>query len=108
MDNCARENKNKYVFAFCSYLINSEFFKRIEISFLPVGHTHEDIDQLFSVIGGYLKTHDAYTVSDLKKAVKTSCSHILEVIHIEEVAQIKQLMSGQNWIPTMQGYFILN
>ena len=60
------------------------------ISFLPVGHIHEDIDQLFSVIGRYLKTHDAYTIKDLIVGIKKSCATILEVIHIDCVAQIKQ------------------
>ena len=48
MDNCCRENKNKFVFAFCCLLVELKVFKKIKLGFLMVGHTHEDIDQLFS------------------------------------------------------------
>ena len=50
MDNCTGENKNKYVFGFLSNLVTKGVFDTIVVSFLPVGHTHEDIDQLFSQI----------------------------------------------------------
>ena len=47
-DNCSRENKNKYMLAYCNWLLANGVFRDIHISFLPVGHTHEDIDQMFS------------------------------------------------------------
>ncbi len=52
-DNCSCENKNKYMLAYCHWLVYNKVFRSITISFLPVGHTHEDIDQMFStfVIG---------------------------------------------------------
>jgi hypothetical protein len=104
MDNCARENKNKDVFAYLSYLVKCGLFDRVEASFLPVGHTHEDIDQLFSVIGNYLKTHDAYTLSDFMKCVKLSSAVIVKVVYLTVVAQIKQMMHDQNWIEPLQGH----
>ncbi|XP_071168335.1 uncharacterized protein [Mytilus edulis] len=50
MDNCARENKNRFVFGFLSLLVELKVLKKIKVSFLMVGHTHEDIDQFFSRI----------------------------------------------------------
>ena len=67
MDNCARENKNKYVLSYCNYLIQQNLFKTIELSFLPVGHTHEDIDQMFSRFAEYFRCHDAITFEDFAK-----------------------------------------
>jgi hypothetical protein len=46
-DNCA-ENKNKYVFAYISMLVEERHFKVVEVFFLIVGHTHASIDQYFS------------------------------------------------------------
>lgn len=46
---CADE-KNKYVFAFLSLLVQAGHFEVIEVFFLIVGHTHTSIDQFFSVI----------------------------------------------------------
>jgi hypothetical protein len=46
-DNCWRENKNRWFFAFCSWLVMTGIFVTVTLSFLLQGHTHEDIDQLF-------------------------------------------------------------
>ena len=35
---------------------------QIKIGFLPVGHTHEDIDQLFSRVSRLLKHRNALTI----------------------------------------------
>lgn len=48
-DNCP-ENKNKYVFAYISLLVQEGHFKVVEVLFLIVGHTHASIDQYFSVL----------------------------------------------------------
>ena len=47
-DNCAGENKNRYLMGYLSWLVHQGAFDHIYFNFLPVGHTHEDIDQLFS------------------------------------------------------------
>jgi hypothetical protein len=41
----------------------------LQVAFLMPGHTHEDIDQRFSVLSRYLKIHDAITPSSWKMAV---------------------------------------
>ncbi|KAL3890072.1 hypothetical protein ACJMK2_002369 [Sinanodonta woodiana] len=43
-------NKNKYFLGFLGYLVKRQFVKEVWLSFLIVGHTHEDIDQAFSKI----------------------------------------------------------
>ena len=40
-DNCWRENKNRFVMGYLSWLIKRGIFREIYLSFLPVGHTHE-------------------------------------------------------------------
>ena len=50
MDNCTGANKNKWILAFADMLVRKGVFKEVVLSFLMVGHTHEDIDQLFSII----------------------------------------------------------
>lgn len=41
LDNCARENKNKYFLGCMALLVKLGFTKEITLSFLMVGHTHE-------------------------------------------------------------------
>ena len=50
LDNTVKQNKSKFFMAYLAWLTKTGVFKRIIVSFLPVGHTHEDIDQLFSRI----------------------------------------------------------
>ena len=70
MDNCAKENKNKYVLGYLNWLVQRGVFEEIELSFLPVGHTHEDIDQMFSRIAIALRSRDAATRDDLITIVR--------------------------------------
>ena len=50
-----RENKNRYLFAYFKSLVDCGIFEHIYLNFLPVGHTHCDIDQLFSRVATFLK-----------------------------------------------------
>ena len=48
VDNCWRENKNITMILFLGLLIQRKWFDEVFMYCLPVGHTHEDIDQMFS------------------------------------------------------------
>lgn len=48
MDNCPRDNKNNIMFGFLAMLVSFEIFSSVEVCFLPGGHTHEDVDSMFS------------------------------------------------------------
>ena len=45
-------------------------FDVIKMSFLPVGHTHEDTDQAFSRIAVHLNRNDALTMDEFIKAIR--------------------------------------
>ena len=59
LDNTSKGNKCKEIVGYCGWLVDWKVFKKIIVSFLPVGHTHEDIDQFFSRLAIYLKCHNA-------------------------------------------------
>ena len=44
----ASENKSKNFLLFLAVLVGLRIFDKIKLCYLPVGHTHEDIDQMFS------------------------------------------------------------
>jgi hypothetical protein len=48
LDNTAKQCKSRFMIGFLAYLCLLGVFQTIVVSFLPVGHTHEDIDQMFS------------------------------------------------------------
>ena len=63
-DNCVSENKNQYLFCFLSWLIEMGTAKEIYVSYLPVGHTHDRVDQYFSRVAMWLRVHNALTLTE--------------------------------------------
>jgi len=55
LDNTTKQNKGQFLFGSLDLLIEYGVFEAVEVSFLPVGHTHEDIDQFFSRISVWLR-----------------------------------------------------
>ena len=84
LDNTSKENKNQYVFAYLTHLVNTGVFKTIYLSFLVPGHTHEDIDQLFSVLTKALRKKDAYTFEQWKSIVDGAFNdEFNKIYHVE-------------------------
>ena len=72
LDNSAKDNKNRYVIAFCSLLTTRRVFKEVTLGFLIFGHTHEDIDVHFSYLSKLLKMKNTYVLADLMKTFMDS------------------------------------
>ena len=95
LDKSAKDNKNRYVMAFCSLLTASRIFKEVAIGFLIVGHTHEDIDAHFSYLLKLLKMKNMYVLSNLMKAFidsQKTTAFIPEVV--QEVVDFKKFLQG--------------
>ena len=69
LDNALGNNKNCWIFAFCSLLVFKAIFRKIYINFLIVRHAHEDIDALFGHWSTKLKTNDYPTLLRLMKII---------------------------------------
>ena len=69
VDNTTKQNKNQFLLGYAGCLVRWGLFKKVVISFLPVGHTHEDIDQMWSKVAGYLRTHNALDRKGILDAV---------------------------------------
>lgn len=104
MDNCFRENKNKYVLGYLHFLVQVGIFNEITVSYLPVGHTHEDIDQFFSRVSKYMNTHNAITNNEFKECIKQSYVPIPSVTIIDKVANIQKYMIDEDWLSDIEGY----
>ncbi len=50
-----KANKNRYLLAFFSLLIARDVFEEVQLGFLVVGHTHEDIDGCFGYLSKKLR-----------------------------------------------------
>jgi hypothetical protein len=74
LDNCSKQNKSQYLIAYLGLLVGWDVFEEVILSFLPVGHTHEDIDQLFSRIAVFLRKNDARARQEFHEAFCTACA----------------------------------
>ncbi|KAL3682625.1 hypothetical protein R1sor_000647 [Riccia sorocarpa] len=89
MDNSAKDNKNQQVLAFCSELVIRGVFEIVEVNFLLVGHTHEDVDALFSKVSARTINKDVITLPALMAEVWDSeAMHPVPML-LEEVADYK-------------------
>ena len=66
------ENKNRWMLSYLSLLFEIGMFDLIKMFFLPVGHTHEDINQAFSRTDVYLNRNDAITMDESVQAITKS------------------------------------
>ncbi len=108
LDNAGRDNKNQHAFAFLGYLVKTGVFKRIFLHFLPVGHTHAEIDQRFSVIAQKIKAKDILTPSSLKRHLAglfKEGTPLRADIELEEVADIGAYFEGTYHLFGGQGTF---
>lgn len=96
LDNCSRENKNKFVMSYFDALIRWGVFDEIQAAFLPVGHTHCDIDQAFSSTSNRLKTHDAITLQDLQIQLRSCYNENTVVMDLKQVANWSGLCDQTN------------
>jgi hypothetical protein len=81
VDNCVRENKNKFLFGQCTTLVGLGYFEEVCMGFLIVGHMHSDIDQRFSSISHVLKGDDINSLSELLKLLQNQIpSHVDEPV----------------------------
>ena len=94
LDNCSGDNKNRYVFGFCSMLVYKGIFREVYINFLIVEHTYEDIDALFGRWSSRLKTNNYPTLPRLMKSFMDTEKHPVIPHLIEEVPDFKAFVHG--------------
>jgi hypothetical protein len=95
-DNTTRENKNIYMFALCIALMGLGYFQEIQLCFRIVEHTHEDIDQRFSIISNTLKRTNIDSLKELMQLVEIRTSYKEAFVsgwHLENVRDWKPFIT---------------
>jgi hypothetical protein len=62
MDNYVKDNKNHHLPAFLSLLTTRKIFEEIQLKFLIIGHTHEEMDGNFGFLLKKLKECGNYVL----------------------------------------------
>jgi len=98
MDNCFRENKNRFVFAFCIMLIYNGWYSVIELFFLPPGHMHAENDALFVPLAkGKWKTN-CHSPKHFIDHFVPKCYKRYKNQNIPKYRDIKYLYNWKNWL----------
>lgn len=80
-DDCTRENKNRYMFAYLKCLLHSGAFMSIETGILSVGNTRKDIDQAFSKTSNRLHSENDVTLSDFHDVLQKIFAGAVAVVY---------------------------
>ena len=62
------------MFALCATLVGLGFFQEVELSFLIVDYTHEDIDQRLNCISTTLKRSDVDSLKEMLSLIERGTS----------------------------------
>jgi hypothetical protein len=81
LDNCWSDNKNRTFLGHLASLVTDSTFDEVITCFLVQGHTHEDIDQLFSIISNYLKGKSFLTREEYDAAIRDAL-HRFPNVHV--------------------------
>ena len=89
----ARDNKNFVMSGLCELLRNTMVFRKVKLSFLPVGHTHEDVDASFGALSKMLrnynaikdgaKSSNAYTLQDFERIWKHGWPSLKKILYVK-------------------------
>jgi hypothetical protein len=92
LDNCWKDNKSRWIMCFWSLLIAREVFEEIQVSFMLVGHTHDDIDASFGRWSMKLRENDYPTIPLLMKSYMDLDEDPVIPGLIEEVPNFKEFV----------------
>jgi hypothetical protein len=92
LDNCWNDNKNRWVLCFWSLLVAKGVFEEIQVSFMLVRHTHNDIDASFGPWSMKLRENDYPTIPLLMKSYMDLDDTPVIPSLIEEVPDFKSFV----------------
>ncbi|GBG82102.1 hypothetical protein CBR_g34382 [Chara braunii] len=88
LDNTSKENKNKFVLSYLVFLVKMRVFSKVKLNFLLVGHTHEDIDQMFSCFSRKQAAHGTFDLLELQHVIRESYKVEQDHgVHVEEMTK---------------------
>jgi hypothetical protein len=94
LDNSPKDNKNQFLFGFLLLLTARKVFEGIQLGFLLVGHTYEDIDGYFSYVSDVLRKKNTFVLADLMKYFMDSQKLRFMPHVVQEVADFKSFVKS--------------
>jgi hypothetical protein len=91
------ENANAYMLGLAELMVHRQLTKRIYLTRLPPGHTHEDIDARFAVIWTHNRLLLILTPEDQKRQIK----HAFKALHEGGKVEVEDVFA----VPDYKKYF---
>lgn len=90
-----KDNKNKTIFALCEMLVRLKIFRKVKFSFLPKGHTHEDVDACFGAGSHMLRRMNALNKRDVLRVWKRGwpSTKSFDYVHVSR----NKILLNQSW-----------
>ena len=98
-DNTVRETKNNGTLRWLSMLIGSHRLARGELRCLSTGHSHEDVDQCFSVVSNYIQKEKELHVPDDFTRVLTELVSDRTFRPHERIRKVELVSKVREWFP---------
>lgn len=99
-DNTTASAKNQYVCSYLAYLVSTHKFITCTLNFLMVGHTHEDVDQLFALVLWLLIRRSGFeTPSDILEFLRVQLEpHIQSKGEVLVTVELTAVRNFANWL----------
>ena len=98
----ASDNKNWTLLAFFGMLVHHGYVREVQFSFLLVGHTHEDIDQLFSVLSKHFKSRHPQGLL----TPQTFLSAVKEALQKHREPVVEEMQHVRDWIRFLRPHLV--
>ncbi|KAG5181961.1 hypothetical protein JKP88DRAFT_263432 [Tribonema minus] len=92
LDNTVKDNKNHMVLAYLAMLVQLGLFTTIEVHYLLVGHTHNDVDGTFGTVKKFMSSNDVCSREELGDAFRAALStyqvfdkHLTTLANVDEL-----------------------
>ena len=96
-DNCSRDLKNQLVLSFYWCLVEIGVFEEVVVSHLDVGHTHGEVDQMFSVMASHLRKKEMPTFEAL-------CSELKKISIDSQPIIVKEMIYTTDFVKHIEEY----
>ena len=97
LDGTTRENKNKTIVMLLAALVEIGVFNDVWVCFKQPGHTHNEVDQFWSVISNYLKRKGAIDGKELMDGI--ACCYTYQEEHKPKIVDDMEVNTLVFYVP---------
>ena len=84
--------------AFCAWLVEMGLFKVLVLSFLPVGHTHTNVDVPFGLVKSYIASHNILSMDDFFDALPKMLKKTTKMFENWTFQQITKVLDKNSYL----------